>query len=73
MSDYEAVYTITDCYDGARSGVADLNGKPHYYETHWDALGAMMVSIFDGFGVEAAATTGCALPRDPAFFFFLLH
>jgi len=36
MSDYEAVYTITDWYDGARSGVADLNGKPHYYETHWD-------------------------------------
>lgn len=36
MSDYEAVYTITDWYDGARSGVADLNGEPHYYENHWN-------------------------------------
>lgn len=36
MSDYEAVYTITDWYDGARSGVADFNGKPHYYENHWN-------------------------------------
>ena len=36
MSDYEAVYTITDWYDGARNGVADLNGKPHYYENHWN-------------------------------------
>lgn len=36
MSDYETVYTITDWYDGARQGVADLNGQPHYYENHWD-------------------------------------
>lgn len=36
MSDYEAVHTITDWYDGARGGVADLNGKPHYYENHWN-------------------------------------
>ncbi|MEJ7862544.1 MAG: hypothetical protein WKF90_13020 [Pyrinomonadaceae bacterium] len=36
MSDYEVVHTITDWYDGARNGVADLNGKPHYYENHWN-------------------------------------
>jgi hypothetical protein len=36
MSDYEAVHTITDWYDGARGGIADLNGKPHYYENHWN-------------------------------------
>jgi hypothetical protein len=36
MSDYEAVHTITDWYDGARNGVADLNGEPHYYENHWN-------------------------------------
>ncbi len=36
MSDYEAVHTITDWYDGARSGVADFNGEPHYYENHWN-------------------------------------
>lgn len=36
MSDYEAVHTITDWYDGARNGIADLNGEPHYYENHWN-------------------------------------
>ncbi len=33
---YELVHTITDWYDGARGGVADLNGEPHYYENHWN-------------------------------------
>lgn len=36
MSDYEIVHTITDWYDGARRGIADFNGKPHYYENNWD-------------------------------------
>lgn len=36
MSDYEMVHTITDWYDGARNGVADLNGEPHYFENHWN-------------------------------------
>jgi hypothetical protein len=36
MSDYEAVHTITDWYDGARNGVADLRGEPHYFENHWN-------------------------------------
>ena len=35
-SAYEIVYTITDWYDGARGGVADFNGKPHYYECQFD-------------------------------------
>jgi hypothetical protein len=35
MSDYETVHTINDWYDGARRGIADLNGKPHYFENHW--------------------------------------
>jgi len=35
MSDYEIVHTISDWYDGARAGIADLNGKPHYYENQW--------------------------------------
>jgi hypothetical protein len=35
-SRYDIVHTITDWYDGARAGVADLNGKPHYYECPWD-------------------------------------
>src|SRR5437868_13605566 len=35
MSEYEIVHTITDWYDGARAGIADLNGAPHYYENQW--------------------------------------
>jgi hypothetical protein len=35
-SDYENIYTITDWYDGARAGVADFNGQPHYYECLFD-------------------------------------
>jgi hypothetical protein len=32
----ETVYTITDWYDGARAGIADFGGSPHYYECQWD-------------------------------------
>ena len=32
----ETVYTITDWYDGARAGIADFDGSPHYYECQWD-------------------------------------
>lgn len=35
-SGYDIVHTITDWYDGARGGIADLSGKPHYYECRWD-------------------------------------
>jgi hypothetical protein len=35
MSDYEIVHTISDWYDGAIAGIANLNGKPHYYEKYW--------------------------------------
>lgn len=35
-SDYEKVYTISNYWDGARAGIADLNGKPHYYECVFD-------------------------------------
>jgi hypothetical protein len=30
---FEAVYTVDDYYDGPRSGVADFNGRPHYYRS----------------------------------------
>ena len=46
MSDYETVHTITDWYDGARNGVADLNGKPHYYENHWNEGDSFWSDIF---------------------------
>jgi hypothetical protein len=35
MSEFEIVHAITDWYDGARKGVADLNGQPHYFENYW--------------------------------------
>jgi hypothetical protein len=35
-SAYETVYTITDWYDGARAGVADCGGKPHFYQCKHD-------------------------------------
>ena len=37
-SGLDIIHTITDWYDGARAGVADLNGKPHYYECRWDEV-----------------------------------
>jgi hypothetical protein len=33
----ELVHTMTDWYDGPRRGVADFEGKPHYYECPWYA------------------------------------
>jgi hypothetical protein len=33
---YETVYSITEWYDGARGGVADFGGVPHYYENRWN-------------------------------------
>lgn len=35
MSDFEIVHTISDWYDGARAGVADLRGEPHYFQNEW--------------------------------------
>jgi hypothetical protein len=32
----EAVYTVTDYYDGPRRGVADFHGMPHAYESLFD-------------------------------------
>ena len=32
----DKIYTVDDYYDGPVSGVADLNGKPHYYECIFD-------------------------------------
>ncbi len=29
---YEQVFTVLDYYDGPRSGIANYNGAPHFYE-----------------------------------------
>src|SRR5690349_2382719 len=33
---YERVHTIWDLYDGIRTGVADMNGVPHYFASQFD-------------------------------------
>lgn len=33
---YERVYAVWDFYDGVRTGVADLNGVPHYFASQFD-------------------------------------
>ena len=35
---YEPVHTVTDYYDGPRKGIADFEGRPHFYESEWDDL-----------------------------------
>jgi hypothetical protein len=35
-STYEPVHTITNWYDGARAGIADFAGQPHYYQCELD-------------------------------------
>jgi hypothetical protein len=43
---YDKVYTVTEYYDGARAGVADLNGQPYYYECQFDELEDNWSDIF---------------------------
>lgn len=33
---YEAVFTVTDYYDGPRRGIANYKGKPHLYASIFD-------------------------------------
>ncbi len=32
---FEYVYTMTDYYDGPRQGVANYEGRPHFYDSEW--------------------------------------
>jgi hypothetical protein len=32
---FSVVYTVTDWYDGPRQGIADYQGRPHYFESQW--------------------------------------
>ena len=34
---FEPVHTVWDYYDGPRVGLADFEGKPHYYYCEWAA------------------------------------
>jgi hypothetical protein len=33
---FENIYTVINFWDGIRSGIADFNGSPHYYECPFD-------------------------------------
>jgi hypothetical protein len=33
---YERVHVIWDLYDGVRTGIADLDGTPHYFASQYD-------------------------------------
>lgn len=33
---YERVYAVWDIYDGVRTGIADLDGAPHYFASQFD-------------------------------------
>jgi hypothetical protein len=33
---YEPVLTVHDCWDAPRAGVANFEGKPHFYNSTWD-------------------------------------
>ena len=34
----EAVYTVTDFYDGVRGGVAYFHGAPHIYQSQFEDI-----------------------------------
>ena len=36
---FERVFTMTDYYDGPRTGIANFRGIPHLYESKWSDLG----------------------------------
>ena len=35
---YERVHAVWDYYDGVRTGVADIDGAPHYFAARFDAV-----------------------------------
>lgn len=43
---YERVFTMTDYYDGPRRGIADFEGRPHFYDSEWDDLDDMRAFTF---------------------------
>ena len=46
MSEYEIAHSILDWYDGARDGIADFNGKPHYYKNDWNESESNWTEIY---------------------------
>lgn len=49
---FEKVYTMTDYYDGPRRGIADFQGRPHFYDSEWSDDHDSYVDIFKLTAVE---------------------
>lgn len=57
---FERVYTELEWYDGPRVGLADINGKPHYFQNHdYDHAGEA-----DGYQVWPAGEAVVELERE---------
>lgn len=51
---YERVYAVWDFYDGVRTGIADLNGTPHYLASQFDEGADDYSDNFKLYPVDAA-------------------
>ena len=43
---FNRVLTVWDYYDGPRSGIAEYEGRPHYYESEWDEAAGVYAETF---------------------------
>ena len=43
---FSRVLTVWDYYDGPRSGIAEYEGRPHYYESEWDEAAGVYAETF---------------------------
>jgi len=58
---YEQVFTIADYYDGPRKGVANFQGKPHYYDCVLAERGASDDGYTDNFYLSPIAASALDL------------
>jgi len=65
---YERVYAVWELYDGVRTGIADLNGAPHYFASQFDVTADDYSDNFKLYPVNAEfmeqATQNWAIYRD---------
>lgn len=45
-SEHQAVFTVTEYYDGPVKGIANFNGKPHFYECIYDPAKSEYSELF---------------------------
>jgi hypothetical protein len=52
--DYEEVFTVANYYDGPRSGIANYNGAPHFYECIFDEQADDYTELFQLTPIDSA-------------------